>query len=652
MDPVDPTTEPTEHAGHDVLRGLNDEQVAAVTSDGAPLLVLAGPGSGKTRVLTHRIAWRAEQGTLEPARTMAVTFTRRAAMEMNQRLRAMSVSKLAGVGTFHGLALSQLRRFEEDRDITPRRLIGDRKDLLNEIITEWRHRARGPGPQRAVVTQPLSASELDREIEWGSAMMLTPDTYNEQDGAVKARVQGAASWVSKMWQRYETLKRRRNIIDYADILAGCRYLLVNDEQFAAAQQHRFQHFFVDEFQDLNRAQFALVQAWLGDRTDLFAVGDPDQAIYEWNGAEVSFITKFSEHFPTATILSLEHNYRSTEVLQAAAAAVLGRKREGTAGKPPTVLHFADDDCEAAGIADYLKKMVLRPARSPAWAVLARANKKLDAIVAMLEEHGVPYRRLQSRAWRKRPATIELLAVLRNSGARLADALELANEIRSEGEYWHTGIYPTERPANDPAHGDEAPEVVPFEVALREALERRGETVGEPPKPEQVRLLELAADFVESDPRADGKAFAAWFGALQPGDDDSVTQLEAAVDLATIHVAKGLEWPNVVIASASKLADDGPASEETRVAYVAMSRAKERIVLCCPRTPQPPDWLADIVDLSQPRRVPPDEFAADVSDARAKLADAPRRPRSRAERRRAARGQAAGGRSTGGRAAAR
>ncbi len=633
----DPPDEPDEPAAPEVLRGLNEHQVAAVTSDGAPLLVLAGPGSGKTRVLTHRIAWRAQQDTLDANRTMAVTFTRRAALEMRNRLNAMGVRKLAAVGTFHGLALAQLRRFEDERDLPPRRLIGDRKDLLNELISEWRHKVRGPGPQRDVVTQPLSASELDREIEWGSAMMLTPDAYAGAPG--KARVRDAAGWVKQMWGRYERLKRKRNFIDYADILAGCRYLMTHDEQFAAAQRWRFEHFFVDEFQDLNRAQFALVRAWLGDRIDLFAVGDPDQAIYEWNGADASFTTQFRDHFPTATILSLEHNYRSTEVIQAAAAAVLGRTREWTSGKPPTVLSFADDDSEASGIADYLKTLVLGSARSPAWAVLARANKKLDAIAAILEERGVPYRRLQSRAWRKRPATVALLRVLRHADGRLADALVLADEIRAEGEYWHTGIYPAERPADELAHDDETPEVVPFEVALDRALARCSDAVGEPPKPEQMRLLELAADFVENDPRADGKTFAAWFGALQPGDDDSVTQQRAAVDLATIHVAKGLEWPSVIIASASKLADDGPASEETRVAYVAMSRAKERIVLSCPRTDTPPSWLADIVALSQPPRVAPDEVERGLSAVRQKLADTPDAPASRAERHRAARRRA-------------
>lgn len=632
MDPVDPTAEPDDAAAPDLLGALNSEQVAAVTSNSAPLLVLAGPGSGKTRVLTHRVAWRAQQESLDPHRTMAVTFTRRAALEMRQRLKTMGVRKLAGIGTFHGLALAQLREYEADRGLRTRKLISDRKDLLNEVITEWRHRKSGPGPQGASVRPLMNASDLDKEIEWGAAMMLTPKAYAAEHGV--RRVRDAAGWVAAMWEKYERLKHKHHLIDYADILAGCRYLLVTNDRFAAAQRWRFAHFFVDEFQDLNPAQFALVQAWLGDRTDLFAVGDPDQAIYGWNGADASFTTGFAEHFPTSTTLSLQRNYRSTEALQAASAAVLGRSREWTSGKPPTVLTFANDEDEDVGIARYLQQLVLHPARSPAWAVLARANKKLDAVAAILDERGVPYRRLQSRAWRKRPATVALLNVLRDSGPRLADALTLASEIQIESEYWHTSVEPA-----DVNPADVAPELVPFEVALSQALAHHNDALGEPPKPEQARLLELAADFVESDPRADGQTFAAWFGALQPGDDDSVTQQEAAVDLATIHVAKGLEWPNVIIASASKLSDDGPDSEETRVAYVAMSRAKQRVVLCCPKNPQPPSWLHDIVALSAPQRVEPDKLARDLAQVRTKLARPSDTPRSRAERRRRAGGGA-------------
>jgi len=331
---------------HDaLLSGLNPRQLEAVTSPVTPLGILAGAGSGKTRVLTRRIAWQVAQGAIEPNHTLAVTFTRKAAGELSDRLRRLGVRRHVVAGTFHGLALGQLRRRWADLGQAAPGLLERKVRILAPML--------GPGPSMAI-----EAGEVAGEIEWAKARLVTPEGYEAATLAAGRETPRPAPEVAALYARYEEEKRHRRLIDFDDLLWRLADAMETDAEFAAAQRWRFRHLFVDEFQDVNPAQFRLIRAWLGGRADLCVVGDDDQAIYGFTGADASYLVRFAEYFPGAALVRLDENYRSTPQILAAANAVLpgGRRtkkhlRATVADGPlPRVVSYASDDEEGRGVA--------------------------------------------------------------------------------------------------------------------------------------------------------------------------------------------------------------------------------------------------------------------------------------------------------------
>jgi DNA helicase-2/ATP-dependent DNA helicase PcrA len=501
------------------LDQLDAEQREAVQTDAAPLCILAGPGSGKTRVLTHRIARRVEDGSADPRRVLALTFTRRAATELRTRLERLGIRDVGAVGTFHAVALAQLRQHRADTGRRPPTVLGQRRPVLEELLG-----GRG-------IPIGLAA----REIDWACAQALTPDEY--RNGPGRRRVgDGAAVAVAELQRSYEQYKQRRGLLDFDDLLDECTRLLRTDTSFREAQHWLFRHVFVDEFQDLNRTQFDLLAAWVGDRVDLCVVGDPDQAIYGWNGADASYLTEFRNAFPTAEVVRLGRNHRSTLPIIRAAEAALGRvppagpddprDTDDTVGVPlgpaPTVTEYPDADAEAVGIARHL-----RHARQPgtAWsnhAVLTRTNEQLNVIARALDELDVPYR-------------------IRGRGGvlRMPEVAEVVDQLVAAG---------------------------PLIAAAAEDLV--AELDGGP----AARVALLAQQYATEDPRPDGPGFRNWLRTVRPGDLEGS---DDAVDLVTFHAAKGLEWPHVVVAGLEDgfvpIRPDDP--EEQRLLYVALSRAE-------------------------------------------------------------------------------
>src|SRR3954469_14083076 len=274
---------------------LNPEQRRAVVTEASPLCILAGAGSGKTRVLTRRIAHRIAVGSAEPDRVLALTFTRKAAGELGSRLRTLGVRDRVAAGTFHAVAYAQLRRRWADRGESEPALLDRKARLLAPLIRN----------------RDVQAADVASEIEWAKARMVNPSAYEHEARSAGREPPMALAEVAEVYRRYEVEKNRRGLVDFDDLLFRTARAIEEDADFAAAQRWRFRHLFVDEFQDVNPVQFRLLMAWLGDRLDLCVVGDPNQAIYAWNGADASYLTNFRRHFPTAEVVRLDDNYRSS-----------------------------------------------------------------------------------------------------------------------------------------------------------------------------------------------------------------------------------------------------------------------------------------------------------------------------------------------------
>ena len=368
-----------------LLDGLNERQRAAVDAPATPLCIRAGAGTGKTRVLTRRIAHQADIGAIDPKRTLALTFTRKAADELRDRLAGLGLRDSVSAGTFHRAAFAQLRTRWAERGVRPPELLQDKRGLVARAAKK-----SGMRLAKAELTDAIT------EIEWAKARRITPDRYGEAASRLRRWSVLDHTAIGSLYQRYEEEKAKRRVVDFDDLLILALHDLNDDLDYAEARRWTYQHVFVDEFQDVNRLQFDLLRAWLGDRNDLCAVGDPNQAIYSWNGADSGFIEQFGDWFAGAEVLDLMDNYRSTPQILAAGRAVLPA---GTAtlishsldGPRPTVSTHADDFDEATTVA-----RTLRDARGPeaAWssmAVLARTNAQAAKLAAALRRAEIPYR---------------------------------------------------------------------------------------------------------------------------------------------------------------------------------------------------------------------------------------------------------------------
>ena len=366
---------------HQLLDGLDPAQRRAVTEPTHPLAILAGAGSGKTRVLTRRIAHRCLTGDADPRHVLAVTFTRKAAVELDGRLRTFGLRDLPAAGTFHALAFAQLRPVWESRGGVPKVL--DRKGkILGRILGG---------------TRRVTPADLATEIEWARARLVDPDTYPRAVRDHDRRVPVAPEQIADWYRRYEQEKRRRGVVDFDDLLAQAASRIEDDPSFASAQRWRFRHLFVDEYQDVNPLQERLLRAWLGDRTDLCVVGDPNQAIYGWNGADADFLRRFAVHHPGAAVVELRESYRSSPQVLAVAASVLSDPRGIRAGAnrpdgpPPVVVGYRSEVDEANGIARAVRDQH-RPGRPwSAQAVLVRTNAQAAIIETALRRAAIPYR---------------------------------------------------------------------------------------------------------------------------------------------------------------------------------------------------------------------------------------------------------------------
>ena len=540
----------------DLLDGLDPTQRAAVTSRAAPLCVLAGAGSGKTRVLTRRIGWRLAAGDAHAAHVLALTFTRKAAGELAERLRALGIRDQVAAGTFHAVAYAQLRRRWADQGRQPPVLLDRKGPLLARLLARNRGGAGGAG---GAAVQP---ADVAAEIEWAKARMVGPGDYAVEAEGAGRRPPLAPSAIAALFERYEDEKRRRGLVDFDDLLDLCATAVETDAAFAAAQRWRFRHLFVDEFQDVNPAQYRLLTAWLGDSVDLCVVGDPRQAIYSWNGADPTLLTRFPELYPGAEVVTLEENYRSSPQVLGVAGAVLagpGLRPNRPDGPVPEIRSFPTDDKEAQGVA-----RLVRQARRPGapWsdlAVLARTNAQLPLIERALRAAQVPYRVAGGGGFLNQPEIQEGLRTLSSAPPGVDFRSSLADLAVPPGAEPGDTKRVTDLEAG-PADGS--------------AIEQR--------RLQLANLVEMGREYAAIDPAPSAAGFRAWLAASLADDGDD--RRSDRVTLATFHKAKGLEWPVVFLVGLERgLVPIGRASgpaaeaEERRLLYVAVTRAAHRLV---------------------------------------------------------------------------
>jgi DNA helicase-2/ATP-dependent DNA helicase PcrA len=362
-------------------------QRSAIEAEDPLLCVMAGAGAGKTRVLTLRVARRVRDGSIEADRALVTTFSRKAAEELRTRLWSLGVSGVKA-GTFHHTALGLLREHRAQRRRPEPQLLPDRRRLLADLVT-------GGDPRRV--------RSLDGEIGWAKARLVTPDHYEAEARRAKRRTGMSAEQVADVYVRYEEERTRRRVLDFDDLITACADAMAGDAAFADAVRWRTRHLFVDEMQDVNPAQFRLLTALLSDEPDLFVVGDPNQSVYGFNGADPSLLYRLPEILRGTKVIRLDENHRCTPQVVAVATAVLRDSESDETvlgeidaasssrvdGPVPTVIAHASDTDEAAWTALRARQSRLPGMRWSSIAVLARTNAQLTLVQAAMEAANVP-----------------------------------------------------------------------------------------------------------------------------------------------------------------------------------------------------------------------------------------------------------------------
>ena len=547
----------SERDADSVLEGLDPEQREVAATPLGPLCVLAGAGTGKTRAITHRIAYGVLSGTYRPDRVLALTFTARAAGEMRTRLRDLGVGGVQA-RTFHAAALRQLHFF------WPSAIGGAAPEILPHkagLVAEAGGRL-GLGLDRAAVR------DLAAEIEWAKVSGYTAQTYAAAARAARRDPAGLdPTAVARLLEAYEDAKTARGVIDFEDVLVILAGILAAHPGIADRVRGQYRHFVVDEYQDVNAVQQRLLDLWLGGREEVCVVGDPSQTIYSFTGASPRHLLDFTTRHPQAHVVRLVRNYRSTPQVVGLANLVLrtGRGRPAGTGAPlrleaqrdagpvPTLEAFADEDAEAAGIASAIAALV-RGGRPPSEiAVLFRTNSQSAAFEQALAAADVPYQVRGGERFFRRDEVRRAMLLLRGASRSDDGAVPLGDLTRDV----LTGAGWTSEPPSSGGSVRERWESLSAVARLADELASADA---------EARLAELVR---ELDQRA-----AAQHAPTVEG-----------VTLASLHAAKGLEWDVVFLAGVSDgylpiAMAEGPDAieEERRLFYVGLTRARRDLRL--------------------------------------------------------------------------
>ncbi len=560
-----------------LLDDLDDAQREAVLVTTGPVAILAGAGSGKTRVISRRTAYAIATDAVAAADVLVVTFTEKAAGEMVERLRILGLPGVTA-RTFHAHALSQLRHFwplHHDGQSLPA-LLDSKLPLLVPLV-------RGlPGHYRFT-----PAKDLADEIEWAKSRRLTPTTY-ERDAVRTAGREPPipVDLFVRAFAGYERAKTRAGRIDFDDLMTWTVELLETDAEALELVRSRKRWFSVDEYQDTNPLQQRLLELWLGERDDLCVVGDEDQTIYTFTGATSDYLTSFERRFSAARIVTLDRNYRSTpQILEVAnrLLASTGRDKRLVAtrepGPVPTIGRHRDEATELAWLRDWIADRLGEGTAPSEIAVLVRMNAQLAPIEAELTRAAIPYRVRGQRFYDRAEVrgAVDLVRRVDDEvrGSALVDAVRAA---------W------TSRLGYDEAPGDGR--------AGDEARERQASL---------DTLLDILERLVRADEGTDAATFLAEIdrrrAAERAGSSDGV-------ELLTYHRAKGLEWDAVALPALEEgnlpirqaVDDDAALDEERRLLYVGITRARRHLAL---------SWAAERETRGRTSRRQPSRFLADL-----------------------------------------
>jgi len=410
----EPATEPADPGAsasdHPLIGDLTEPQRRAVTTTEGPLLVMAAAGSGKTRVITRRVAWLVREVGIPPWQVLAITFTNKAAGEMRDRVGKLVTERQARaltLCTFHSLCVRILREFGERIGVPPQFSIydtADQKRAIKQAMQEAEVDPKNFTPDKVLGTISNAKNEL-----------IDADAYRKQPADFYTRI------VARVYQKYEAILRANQAMDFDDLLLKTAHLLRTNDAARAELQDRYQYLLIDEYQDTNHAQFTIAHCIAANHQNICVVGDPDQSIYGWRGANIRNILEFEQHYPGATVIALGQNYRSTpQILQAADALIRHNQQrrhkplftENAAGEMIRVVQAADEEHEAEVVVDWLKAQ--REAGRP-WsdmAVFYRINALSRVMEDMLMRSSIPYVIARGTAFYQRKEVRDAIAYLR------------------------------------------------------------------------------------------------------------------------------------------------------------------------------------------------------------------------------------------------
>ena len=529
----------------EILASLDDEQRAVALASRGPVCVIAGAGTGKTRAITHRIAYAASIGVMDPQKVLALTFTARAAGEMRTRLRTLGVPTVAA-RTIHSAALKQLLYF------WPQVFGGRAPDLLTTktgFITQAITRADLQG------TLSITSRDLMRdvasEIEWAKSSQVVPEDYINESSKRTQKPRINPEQIAQVYSAYMSLMKQERAMDFEDVLLLTAAMLEEEREVRERVQDQYRYFTIDEYQDISPLQQRVINAWLGSRQEICVVGDPAQTIYSFAGATPVFLNTFTQRFPDAEVIRLTSGYRSTPEITLMANTVLRSASMGQElvaqnehGAKPTVAAYKDESAEIAGVVKEIGVLLSEGAPAQEVAILARTNNQLNSIEKAIAAAGLPYQVRNNERFFDRTDVREFLKGVRT-----------ASVIPTEGVYWLDELRTLAQPFLTGAAIDGI-----------------------------AGLLHLARE-LDADDSFAPKTLRAYLREVEDRVQQNNPPTMPVLTLATLHAAKGLEWERVFLIGVSESilpfdsGNTGPENEsaideERRLFYVGITRAKK------------------------------------------------------------------------------
>ena len=532
----------------EILEALDNEQRAVALATRGPVCVIAGAGTGKTRAITHRIAYAAAIGTMDPHKVLALTFTARAAGEMRTRLRSLGVPAVAA-RTIHAAALKQLTFF------WPQVFGGRTPDLLTTksgFLTEAIKRAQLQG-ELSISSRDL-LRDIATEIEWAKVSQISPADYLSESlkRTVKPRIN--PEQLAKVYTAYESVKHQERAIDFEDVLLLTTAMIEQEREVRERVQDQYRFFTVDEYQDISPLQQRLINAWLGSRQELCVVGDPAQTIYSFAGATPVFLNSFTQRFPDAEVVRLTTGYRSTPEIIFTANSILRKGSMGNElvainehGSKPTITAYNDEAAEIAGIVRDIKELISEGTPAQEIAVLARTNNQLNGLEKAMNAANLPYQVRNTERFFERKEVRDFLKQVRTASVIPTEGVSWLDELRTLAQPFLTGGA-----------------IDGIAALLHLARELDGDS-GFTPKNLRAYLREVEDRVQQNNPPT-----------------------MPVTTLATLHAAKGLEWERVFLIGVSDgilplennstTGDQASIDEERRLFYVGITRAKSDLRL--------------------------------------------------------------------------